>query len=247
MNLATVQKLLSLNRQFYQSFADQFSETRQRLQPGVRKIIESVSPAARLLDLGCGNGELARNLAKRRHTSLYIGVDFSPRLLSMRPKDVLPGNFTFIQADLASHGWAARVRSSTFNLTPPNFDLILAFAVLHHLPGEDLRRQVLGEALSLLAPGGRFIHSEWQFLNSPRLRQRIQSWETAGLLPADVEPGDYLLDWRRGGSGLRYVHHFEPEELASLAEATGFQVLETFFSDGEGGRLGLYQVWEKIV
>jgi len=32
-------------------------------------------------------------------------------------------------------------------------------------------------------------------------------------------------------------------ELASLAKAAGFQVRETFFSDGEQGRLGLYQYW----
>ncbi len=59
-----------------------------------------------------------------------------------------------------------------------------------------------------------------------------------------MDPGDYLLDWRRGGEGLRYVHHFSPEELAELAAETGFRVLETFWSDGEGGNLGLYQVWE---
>ncbi|HNT25279.1 MAG TPA: hypothetical protein PKM21_12980, partial [Anaerolineales bacterium] len=57
------------------------------------------------------------------------------------------------------------------------------------------------------------------------------------------EPGDYLLDWRQGGRGLRYVHAFGPAELARLAEQTGFVSLESFYSDGEGGRLGLYQVW----
>jgi hypothetical protein len=58
-----------------------------------------------------------------------------------------------------------------------------------------------------------------------------------------VDAGDYLLDWRQGGSGLRYVHHFDEAELSALAATTGFRVLETFYSDGEGGRLGLYQVW----
>ena len=55
--------------------------------------------------------------------------------------------------------------------------------------------------------------------------------------------GDYLLDWRRDGNGLRYVHHFNEEELAALASDSGFSVLETFNSDGESGNLGLYQVW----
>lgn len=246
MNSATVQKLLALNRQFYQSFAEQFSETRQRLQPGVQQIAARLSPTARLLDLGCGNGELARSLHVRGHTGLYIGVDFSPGLLSSGAKNLLPDNFSFIQADLASPGWPGLVRSTIDNLTGPAFDFILAFAVLHHLPGESLRQQVLREAYDLLAPGGQFIHSEWQFLNSPRLHRRVQPWETGGLTPAEVDPGDYLLDWRHGGSGLRYVHHFEAEELAALAKAAGFQCRETFYSDGEGSRLGLYQVWEKL-
>jgi hypothetical protein len=58
-----------------------------------------------------------------------------------------------------------------------------------------------------------------------------------------MDPGDALLDWRSGGLGLRYVHHFTPDELSDLARDAGFSLEETFWSDGEGGRLGLYQVW----
>jgi len=97
----------------------------------------------------------------------------------------------------------------------------------------------------LLAGGGRFIHSNWQFLNSPRLRQRVRKWSEAGLTEADVDEGDYLLDWRSGGMGLRYVHHFSEEELAVLAESSGFTVVETFYSDGKEGNLAIYQVWRK--
>ncbi len=80
---------------------------------------------------------------------------------------------------------------------------------------------------------------------SPRLRARIMSWETVDIEDDELETGDYLLDWRRGGKGLRYVHLFNETELKGLADETGFEIIETFYSDGEGGRLGLYQVWEK--
>jgi len=46
--------------------------------------------------------------------------------------------------------------------------------------------------------------------------------------------------------GLRYVHLFTREELADLASQTGFSIESEFESDGEGGRLGLYQAWRKI-
>jgi hypothetical protein len=95
----------------------------------------------------------------------------------------------------------------------------------------------------IVAESGELIVSTWNFLGSDRLRSRIQPWEAVGLAPRDVDPGDYLLDWRRGGTGLRYVHHFDPAELWALAAEAGFAVVESWRSDGEGGRLGLYQRW----
>jgi len=118
--------------------------------------------------------------------------------------------------------------------------------VLHHLPGEALRSQTIHTVKSRLAPRGILALSVWQFLNSERLRGRIQPWESAGLLGEDVDPGDFLLDWRQGGRGLRYAHHFSEEELTGLALRNGFTVVESFLSDGEGGKLGLYQLWRQI-
>jgi SAM-dependent methyltransferase len=236
MDSTTIQRLLALNLQFYQTFAAPFSATRQRLQPGVLRIIPTLLSANRILDLGCGNGELARQLYQRGYQGSYLGLDFSAGLLDEAAQGLSEGQFRFLQADLASPPWLPS--------SEPPFDLALAFAALHHLPGAALRQQVVTEIHRLLLPGGRFIHSNWQFLNSPRLVKRIQPWSAAGLGESDVEPGDYLLDWRQGGPGLRYVHHFSEDELGELARQSEFTVLENFLSDGEGERLGMYQVWE---
>jgi hypothetical protein len=64
------------------------------------------------------------------------------------------------------------------------------------------------------------------------------------LNEADLDPNDFLLDWRSGGRGMRYVHHFDEVELEALAAAAGFRVRNAFLSDGENGQLGLYQIWE---
>ncbi len=237
MDSHTVSKLIELNQQFYQTFALQFSQTRRRLQPGVRRILESLPPVANILDLGCGNGELARQLAQRGHQGAYVGLDFSEGLLAEARKTIRPDfQAVFLQIDLAEPEWSV-------NLPLTSFDIILAFAVFHHLPGYEMRRQVLQSAHSLLSDKGRLIHSEWQFLTSPRLAARIQPWESIGLAPIQVDPHDYLLDWRQGGFGLRYIHYFETEELGALAAGSGFKILDTFYSDGEGGRLSLYQTW----
>ncbi len=236
MNPTTLSRLLDLNRQFYQTFALPFSATRQRLQPGVIRILEQIGPTDDLLDLGCGNGELARELARCGHSGAYIGLDFSAPLLEQASPDQ-PHQFKFVQADLSTADWDAPLSGS-------RCDVVMAFAVMHHLPGAELRLQILGKIRSLLTSGGKFIHSHWQFLNSPRLAARVQPWESIGLSASEVDPGDTLLDWRQGGTGLRYVHHFTVDELAGLAHTTGFEVVESFLSDGENQRLGLYQVWK---
>jgi SAM-dependent methyltransferase len=190
------------------------------------------------LDLGCGNGKLARALAKRGHRGSYLGLDFSLPLL--RDAESQPEGFpaTFAQVDLTSTSWSVDLPSS-------NFDLILSFAVFHHISSEELRLDILKKVYGLLAPEGRFVLSNWQFLSSEKLKGRIKPWDAVAISSSEVDAGDYLLDWRSDGEGLRYAHHFTVEELSALAEQAGFRVKDSFLSDGEGGNLGLYQVWER--
>jgi tRNA (uracil-5-)-methyltransferase TRM9 len=239
MQAETAKRLLDINREFYQSFGENFSATRRRIQPGVGSILERLTGSERILDLGCGNGELARQLARQGHHGAYTGMDFSPPLLMAAGEQ--PGLFPvdFRQADLSDPDWDKE-------LSAGGYEQVFAFAALHHIPSEELRLQILRKAARLLGKQGQFIHSEWQFMNSPRLRERIQPWQAAGINEEELDPGDSLLDWRQGGHGLRYVHHFNEVELSQLAEATGFRILETFLSDGQGGNLGLYQIWELI-
>jgi tRNA (uracil-5-)-methyltransferase TRM9 len=238
METAVEKRLLELNFQFYQSFADDFSATRERLQPGVEKLLSSIPPGSRILDLGCGNGNIIRALAIRGFKGFYLGADFSPGLLEHAPREQAQGlESVFIQLDLTSERWEGE-------LPREPFDYALCFAVLHHIPGHQARLGVCRKLGYLLQESGRLFLSNWQFLNSSRLRKRIVPWEKAGVAKADLDAGDYLLDWKRGGLGLRYVHLFSGEELDALAEESGFQVLESFLSDGKEGNLGLYQAWE---
>lgn len=246
MDSVTAARLIQLNKDFYTRFGGAFSATRHRIQPGVRRVLDSLKGDESILDLGCGNGEFARELAKRGHRGIYLGADFSLPLL--REAESQPEGFSaqFVEVDLTQPSAISGQLSAT-----GGWSLITAFAVLHHIPSRELRLGLLQEVRKLLKADGRFILSNWQFLNSEKLRGRIQPWEGEAGSPSEVnrvsasevDAGDYLLDWRSGGEGLRYVHHFSEPELAELAEAAGFRVAETFSSDGETGNLGLYQVW----
>jgi tRNA (uracil-5-)-methyltransferase TRM9 len=261
MDLDTAARLIELNRHFYDRFGRPFSATRQRIPPGVRSVLGLLKGDESILDLGCGNGELARELAKRGQRGSYVGVDFSLPLL--QDAETLPKGFSarFVQADLTSLSLMDIIASSRKVGTRQSqrngeialsayssprmdmFDVVCCFAVLHHIPSHEFRLSILRIVRQLLTEDGLFIHSNWQFLNSEKLRARIQPWQAAEIPTSAVDAGDYLLDWRSGGKGLRYLHHFDEKELDELAKAVGFRVSDAFYSDGDGGRLGLYQIW----
>jgi tRNA (uracil-5-)-methyltransferase TRM9 len=250
MHTDTILRLLEVNRQFYRHFAAAFAATRQRVQPGVRRMLEELPARGDWLDLGCGNGAVAAawlNTPNRKGS--YTGLDASPELLDearrwMGEAGAQQKEVSFYQADLANDAWSDVIEDRYFNV-------ITAFAVLHHLPGVSLRQQVLHQAYDHLYPDGLFVHSEWQFQHSARLMARRQPWEKISLSEDMVDEGDALLDWRfvlpgqEDQVGLRYVHLFNRDELAELALTTGFEIVEEFESDGREGNLALYQVWRR--
>jgi SAM-dependent methyltransferase len=245
MNSSTAAYLIEMNREFYTRFGDSFSSTRQRIQPGVRRVLGMFVGDESILDLACGNGEFARALTKRGHRGSYLGVDFSLPLLrdaeAPSTRTLQPEGFSvrFMEVDITQLPVISEQLSN-----PGPWSLITAFAVLHHIPSTELRLDILRIVNQLLKADGLFIHSNWQFLNSEKLRGRIQPWTATPISEADVDPGDYLLDWRSNGKGLRYVHYFEERELEELASASHFKIVDTFYSDGETGNLGLYQIWQ---
>jgi tRNA (uracil-5-)-methyltransferase TRM9 len=239
VEVEVIQQLIEVNRQFYQTFAEPFHRTRRQVQPGVRKILNELPAEAQILDLGCGNGETWRTLQGKKHRGRYWGLDFSDGLLKHARGENQTDQASFMIRDLTTEDWDA-------GFNEESFDTIFAFAALHHIPGIPLRLNILKKIWGLLAPTGMFYLSVWQFKNSPRLTERIQPWEKVGLTQDQVESGDFLLDWRSGAYGLRYIHLFEDHELSFLADKCGFRIMETFFSDGQGGKLGLYQRWERV-
>lgn len=242
--------LLRLNRSFYDRFAGEFSASRAVLPPGILRALRSLEGARALLDLGCGDGRIARALATGQvphRVAHYTGIDFSKELLGRAAAGLPPGiDLRFLEADLSRAGWSARA-----GLGHEPFDTILCLAALFHIPGRARRAGFLEETRARLANEGRAVVSVWRFLHLPSLREKIVPWEEARialdtedriLSPEDVEAGDSLIDWRRGGRGLRYVHHFEEGELEREVTAAGFSIIESYRSDGRTGDLSQFVI-----
>jgi 2-polyprenyl-3-methyl-5-hydroxy-6-metoxy-1,4-benzoquinol methylase len=238
MDPQTIERLLALNRAFYAAFARPFAESRSPADPALTSILPHIPQRARVLDVGCGNGRLAALLDRERPGAIYVGIDAVPELIEVaRAQAQRLAHITaeFHIADVTQPDWSLFIDSLVI-------DTVVCLAVLHHIPGFDLRARVLREMAGLLAPGGCVIVSTWQFLDSPRLRRKIVSWGEAGIAEQALEAGDYLLDWRRGGRGLRYCHLVDEAEVERLAAASGLSVRETFRAGGREGDLSLFAV-----
>ena len=226
------ERLLAVNRAFYQDFSEPFARTRSKPQPGFRKLAPFMPESlASVLDVGCGEGRFGRFVCRLRPGVRYVGVDFTGELLDHAGK-ALP-RATFIERDVSRPGSLEGLGS---------FDLVVALAVLQHIPGRENRVRLLGEMGKCLAPGGRLFISAWQFMESVRQRRKLLPWMEVGLSERDVEQNDHLMSWRSGGSGARYVSYIDERELEALSRRASLHVIETFRSDGREGNLNLYAV-----
>lgn len=146
----------------------------------------------RVLDLGCGNGNLTSLLAKR-HRAEYFGLDLSENMIE-EAKERLG-----VQAVLTVGDAEALPYEADF------FDLLLCNASFHHYPNP---RKALSEMRRVLKPGGililgdptlpsrlltGFINRFMKFSNSGDARL----WHKKELLPLLLEYGFQVQEWRK--------------------------------------------------
>ncbi len=230
MDESIVRRLVALNKEFYERFAEPFSDSRSGPQPGYSRLLEYI-PAGQpvVLDVGCGNGRFGRYLAERGITAQYTGVDFSDPLIDLVKG--FPGRF--VTRDLSRPESLSGLGA---------FDFIVCLSTLQHIPGRDNRLRLLTEMRAHLQPGGYLVLANWQFMTSERQRQKIVPWSTVGLDASDVEAGDYLLSWQRNGYGIRYVAYLNAATIEDMANSAGLRIAIQYRSDGREGSLNLYSI-----
>lgn len=183
----------------------------------------------RILEVGCGNGELAVLLHARGH--IVLGVDVNSEAVVAAAESCPQARF--IVADSACEAFPAQVERSLGlcdDLAAPAapdpaapqerglFDFAVLQLLLSILVGADAREAVLANVLSLLRPDGRLYLScsgESGAVNPKYAELYAQDFAATG------ERNTY---YSRDAAGrvLYTTHHFEVEELEDLLRASGF-------------------------
>lgn len=185
----------------------------------------------RLLDVGCGTGGHALELAGRGWT--VLGVDRSPAMLALAAAKPQRGAVSWIEGDARTFDAGGR------------FDVaLMMFAVIGYLHDTATLREALQNIRRHLAPGGLFLFDCWYgpAVLAQRPGDRTKVIERGGRRITRSARG--TLDSLRHLTTVRYrvvetegdrvlsdteeVHtmrYFFPEELRLLLDVTGFETL----------------------
>ncbi len=119
---------------------DQYGKFRAERAPPFHDLLALVEPvpAPRVVDLGCGTGELTRLAHDRLGARETVGVDSSAAMLG-RAAAHAGGGVAFVQGDLAS-------------FSASGFDVVLSNAAVHWVPDHE---RLVPRLAALLAPGGQ--------------------------------------------------------------------------------------------
>lgn len=166
------------NPQAYEAFAD------HRIRPALDLLGRvSLEAPRRIVDLGCGSGNVTRLLAQRWPHARILALDNSAEMLARARQR--SSAIEWQQADLAA--WQARER----------FDLVFSNAALHWLPDHATRIPRLADAV---APGGalavqmpsNFSAPSHALMHALALEAPFREHLESVLRPAPVlEPGVY--------------------------------------------------------
>ncbi|MCK4968431.1 MAG: class I SAM-dependent methyltransferase, partial [Candidatus Aenigmarchaeota archaeon] len=87
MKKLIAQKILEKTKQDYQFLAEEFSRTRQHCWPSFKQLVRPLRLGEKVLDIGCGNGRLAKLLVEKKID--YLGIDNCAPLVKLAQENFL--------------------------------------------------------------------------------------------------------------------------------------------------------------
>jgi trans-aconitate methyltransferase len=156
----------------------------------------------RMLDVGCGDGKITAEIAKRVPRGSVVGVDPSKDMISFATAHFAPPAYPNLRFEVAD------ARRLPFRA---EFDLVVSFNALHWVPEQEAALRSIREALR---SDGRAI---LEFVPEGKRKCLEDVIEEARKTQRWAK---YFHDFRKP-----YVH-YTPQEYRALAEQCGFRVIQ---------------------
>ncbi|MFQ3679441.1 MAG: class I SAM-dependent methyltransferase [Pseudanabaenaceae cyanobacterium] len=194
-----------------------FDEGIRRLLPDYETLLTAIARCVpptcrRVVDLGCGTGELSLRILARLPEVQVAAVDYSPRMLARAREKI------------EAAGWGDRWQGYEADFGDwvlPSCDACVSSLAIHHLENE-MKRVLFGRIAAALTLGGWFWNGDPVLPESPWL----------ATVYAEARPPESEVAAVRARMGVSVVHgHSGPDRLATVAEhlemlrAAGFQTV----------------------
>jgi trans-aconitate 2-methyltransferase len=210
-------------------------------------------PGLSLIDLGCGTGELTRELADRLPDCQALGVDNSPEMLAKSAAYARPGlrfQLGAIQEQAAAAQWEVVFSNAAIQWVPDHPRLIPHLLAMVKPGGQLLIQQpanhqqaphTLIQALAQEAPFGDFLAGRSRQSPVLSLESYGQILHQAGAVdlilldkvyPHLLPDAAAVLDWVRGTALLPYLEAL-PAELGALFQDRLLEKLQAYYGLGE--------------
>jgi len=204
VNTTEANKIVQSVKDAYNKVVVPFVASRARDWSEFEIITSHIQPQDTILDAGCAHGRLVPTLLGHGiQKENYTGIDISENLVA-KAKDTFP-NIRFDVGDVCNLPYEDNT-----------FDVVISSAVLHHIPSQKLRIQMINELARVAKPQGKIIFLVWNAFHFPHLFKSIFiSYVKSIVTLGKHESGDMYLPFF-GKDTLRYVHAFTKRSLHNL-------------------------------
>lgn len=201
---------------FYNLISSEYTEMLERLVPRYHEMLwmildyipKDLKPK-RIVDLGCGTGNLSEGIANQYPDAELIAVDLSASILkeaSERLKNY--SNIKYLNEDF-----------NTLEFEAGSVDLIVSSIALHHLT-DPQKEKLLKKIYTWLSPNGILIFGD-QFAGSTaaRYQQHMNNWKQSSE-GKNVPDSEWKL-WMEHQE--KHDYHTSVENYFTWCKAIGFQ------------------------